>query len=202
MGRAIKESPPMLARDGGFVAAGWDQALDDVRALRDDSRKIIAEMQARYASDTGISALKVKFNNVLGYFVDVPAKHGDTLMAPPWSETFIHRQTLAGNVRFSTSELADLAGRISRAEEEAKARELAIFDELSARVSAASAALSAAPGRLPAWMLPLPRQPGRWKQMQSVHGSKKNPSSRQMPCAIRWSKRHSKRRGRALPPMP
>ncbi|MCA8892058.1 MAG: DNA mismatch repair protein MutS [Hyphomonas sp.] len=143
MGRAITESPPTLARDGGFVAAGWDKALDDVRSLRDDSRKIIAEMQARYASDTGISALKVKFNNVLGYFVDVPAKHGDTLMAPPFSETFIHRQTLAGNVRFSTSELAELAGRISRAEEEAKARELAVFDDLSARVSAASVSLSA-----------------------------------------------------------
>ncbi|WP_273418316.1 DNA mismatch repair protein MutS, partial [Hyphomonas adhaerens] len=143
MARAITESPPTLARDGGFVATGWDPALDEVRALREDSRKIIAEMQARYASETGISALKVKFNNVLGYFVDVPARHGDTLMAPPWSETFIHRQTLAGNVRFSTSELAELAGRISRAEEETKARELAIFEDLSARVSAASRALSA-----------------------------------------------------------
>ena len=141
--RAIVENPPMLARDGGFVAGGWDSALDEVRALRDDSRKIIAEMQARYASETGISALKVKFNNVLGYFVDVPAKHGDTLLSPPWSETFIHRQTLAANMRFSTSELADLAGRISRAEEEAKARELAVFDELAARVSAASRALAA-----------------------------------------------------------
>jgi len=141
--RAIAESPPMLARDGGFVAPEWDAALDEVRGLRDDSRKIIAEMQARYASETGISALKVKFNNVLGYFVDVPAKHGETLMAPPWSETFIHRQTLAGNIRFSTRELADLAGRISRAEEEAKARELAIFENLAKRVSAANAALSA-----------------------------------------------------------
>ncbi len=143
MARAIAESPPTLARDGGFIAPGWDAALDEVRGLRDDSRKIIAEMQARYANETGISALKVKFNNVLGYFVDVPAKHGETLMAPPWSETFIHRQTLAGNIRFSTRELADLAGRISRAEEEAKARELAIFDDLAKRVSAASAALSA-----------------------------------------------------------
>jgi DNA mismatch repair protein MutS len=143
MARAITQTPPTLARDGGFVAPGWDTALDEVRALRDDSRKIIAEMQARYASETGISALKVKFNNVLGYFVDVPAKHGDTLLTPPWSETFIHRQTLAGNVRFSTHELADLAGRISRAEEEAKARELAVFDELATRVSAASRTLSA-----------------------------------------------------------
>ncbi|MCA8901476.1 MAG: DNA mismatch repair protein MutS [Hyphomonas sp.] len=141
--RAIEDSPPMLARDGGFVAPGWDAALDDVRALRDDSRKIIAEMQARYAAETGISALKVKFNNVLGYFVDVPAKHGDTLMGPPWSETFIHRQTLAGNIRFSTRELADLAGRISRAEEESKAREIAIFEDLAACVAAAGPALSA-----------------------------------------------------------
>ena len=143
MARAIADSPPVLARDGGFVAPGWDTALDEVRALRDDSRRIIAEMQARYAAETGIAALKVKFNNVLGYFVDVPAKHGDTLMAPPWSETFIHRQTLAGNIRFSTAELADLAGRISRAEEETRARELAIFHDLSTRVSAASRALSA-----------------------------------------------------------
>ena len=141
--RAIAPSPPVLARDGGFVAPGWDAALDEVRSLRDDSRKIIAEMQARYAAETGISALKVKFNNVLGYFIDVPAKHGETLMAPPWSETFIHRQTLAGNTRFSTRELADLAGRISRAEEEAKARELAVFDDLAARVSAASLGLAA-----------------------------------------------------------
>jgi len=141
--RAIAESPPMLARDGGFVAPGWDKALDEVRSLRDDSRKIIAEMQARYASETGIPALKVKFNNVLGYFIDVPARHGETLLTAPWSETFIHRQTLAGNIRFSTRDLADLAGRISRAEEEAKARELAVFDDLAARVTATSAALAA-----------------------------------------------------------
>ncbi|HPE47149.1 MAG TPA: DNA mismatch repair protein MutS [Hyphomonas sp.] len=141
--RAISGNPPMLARDGGFVAPGWDAELDEVRALRDDSRRIIAEMQARYAGETGIPALKVKFNNVLGYFVDVPAKHGETLMTAPWSETFIHRQTLAGNVRFSTRELADLAGRISRAEEEAKGRELAIFADFATRVAGASDALSA-----------------------------------------------------------
>ncbi|KCZ90017.1 DNA mismatch repair protein MutS [Hyphomonas johnsonii] len=143
LARALTDAPPMLARDGGFIAPGWDSALDEARSLRDDSRRIIAELQARYAAETGISALKIKFNNVLGYFIDVPARHGDALMAPPLSETFIHRQTLAGNVRFSTRDLADLAGRISRAEEEAKAREIALFDGFCARVSDLNTGLTA-----------------------------------------------------------
>lgn len=136
LARAINESPPLLAREGGFIVQGWDAALDEARALRDDSRKIIAELQARYAEETGISGLKIKFNNVLGYFVDVSSRFGDALMAPPLSDTFIHRQTLASNVRFSTQELSELAGRISRAEDEAKGRELALFDAFVARVDA------------------------------------------------------------------
>ena len=139
---ALSENPPTLARDGGFVAPGWDAALDEARGLRDDSRQIIAALQARYAEETGIAALKIKFNNVLGYFVDVPARHGDPLMKPPLSETFIHRQTLASNVRFSTQELSELAGKISRAEDEAKARELAIFDSLCERIDQLTASLS------------------------------------------------------------
>tara|TARA_R110000850_G_scaffold170257_1_gene295690 strand:+ start:2133 stop:4844 length:2712 start_codon:yes stop_codon:yes gene_type:complete len=142
LSQALNDSLPMLARDGGFIAPGWDSALDDARGLRDDSRRIIAELQARYARETGISALKIKFNNVLGYFIDVPARHGDALMAPPLSETFIHRQTLAGNVRFSTRELSDLAGRISRAEEEAKAREGELFNEFCAGVDALNETLA------------------------------------------------------------
>ena len=139
---ALSENPPTLARDGGFVAQGWDAALDEARGLRDDSRQIIAALQARYAEETGISALKIKFNNVLGYFVDVPARHGDPLMKPPLSETFIHRQTLASNVRFSTQELSELAGKISRAEDEAKGRELAIFDQFCGRIDNLSPSLS------------------------------------------------------------
>ncbi len=138
LARAINDTPPVLAREGGFIAEGWDAALDEARALRDDSRKIIAELQARYAEETGISALKIKFNNVLGYFVDVSSRFGDALMAPPLSEVFIHRQTLASNVRFSTKELSELAGRISRAEDEAKGRELALFDGFVERVDALS----------------------------------------------------------------
>ncbi len=140
--KALSDTPPTLARDGGFVAPGWDTALDEARGLRDDSRQIIAALQARYAEETGISALKIKFNNVLGYFVDVPARHGDPLMKPPLSETFIHRQTLASNVRFSTQELSELAGKISRAEDEAKARELAIFDHFCERIDALNTPLT------------------------------------------------------------
>ena len=131
--RALVEAPPMLAREGGFVAQGWDAGLDEVRTLRDGSRRVIAELQSKYADQTGISALKVKFNNVLGYFLEVPAAKADPMLRAPLSACFIHRQTMAGAVRFSTHELADLAGRIGRAEDEAKAREIAIFDGFCAR---------------------------------------------------------------------
>ncbi len=77
-------------------------ALDETRALRDESRRVVAALQARYADETGVKALKIRHNNVLGYFVEVTAQHGDKLMAPPLNATFIHRQTLAGQVRFTT----------------------------------------------------------------------------------------------------
>lgn len=144
LNRALSEDLPTLARDGGFVAAGWDAALDEARALKADSRQIIAELQAKYSEHTSISALKIKFNNVLGYFIDVPARHADPLMQAPLAETFIHRQTLASNVRFSTSELSELAGKISRADDIAKGRELAVFEDFCQRIEALSEPLSAA----------------------------------------------------------
>ena len=131
---ALVDSPPVLLREGGFVRAGWDHALDEARGLRDDSKQIIANMQQNYADLSGVSALKIKFNNVLGYFVDVPARHGDAFLTPPLSETFIHRQTLANNMRFSTEALSELAGKISRAEEDASIREKAIFTDLVCRL--------------------------------------------------------------------
>ncbi len=146
--RALAEDLPALPRDGGFIATGWDETLDEAQALRRDSRQVIVALQSRYADETGISALKIKFNNVLGYFIDVPARHGDALMKPPYAETFIHRQTLASNVRFSTAELSDLAGRISRAEEAARTRELDLYRDLCARVEAQSDAISAAAAAL------------------------------------------------------
>jgi len=143
LAKALREDLPTLARDGGFIADGWDETLDEAQSLRRDSRKVIAALQARYAEETGIGALKIKFNNVLGYFIDVPARSGETLMKPPHAETFIHRQTLASNIRFSTAELSDLAGRISRAEEAAKTRELELYRDLCQRVEALSSSISA-----------------------------------------------------------
>ncbi|MEM8935427.1 MAG: DNA mismatch repair protein MutS [Pseudomonadota bacterium] len=145
---ALREAPPMLARDGNFVREGYDAALDELRSLRDQSRKIIAALEARYREDTGIKSLKAKHNNVLGYFLEAPAAHGEKLLSAPFNETFIHRQTLANSVRFTTGELAALDSKISRAGEEASVRELKIFDDLVASVLAAREPILAAAAAL------------------------------------------------------
>lgn len=111
--RALVAEPPVLARDGGFVATGFDAELDETRRLRDEGRGVIAAMQAEYVALTGIQSLKVKHNNVLGYFIEVTATHEDRMRARP--ETFIHRQTTAGQVRFTTLELSQLETRILNA---------------------------------------------------------------------------------------
>jgi DNA mismatch repair protein MutS len=135
---ALSDELPASKRDGGFVRDGYDAALDETRALRDESRRVVAALQARYADETQIKTLKIRHNNVLGYFVEVTAQHGDKLMKEPWNATFIHRQTLAGQVRFTTTELADLEARIANAAERALALELAIFERLSGDVVAAA----------------------------------------------------------------
>jgi DNA mismatch repair protein MutS len=112
--------------------------------LRDESRRVIAALQVRYAETTGIRTLKIRHNNVLGYFVDVTAQHGEKLISAPLNATFIHRQTLAGQVRFTTIELGELEAKIANAAERALALELEIFDRLAAAVTAASAAIKAA----------------------------------------------------------
>ena len=142
--RALSEQLPLIKRDGGFVREGYEAALDESRNLRDASRLVVAAMQARYADDTGIKGLKIRHNNVLGYFVEVTAQHGDKLMAPPLNATFIHRQTLAGQVRFTTSELGEIEAKIANAGDRALGLELEIFERLSAMALAASDELRAA----------------------------------------------------------
>jgi len=142
--QALAEELPALRRDGGFVRAGYDTALDEARALRDESRRVVAALQIRYAELTGIRTLKIRHNNVLGYFVDVTAQHGEKLTAPPFNATFIHRQTTAGQVRFTTTELGELEAKIANAADRALALELEIFDRLTAAVTAASGAIKAA----------------------------------------------------------
>ncbi|MEO1253145.1 MAG: DNA mismatch repair protein MutS [Pseudomonadota bacterium] len=140
---ALRADPPLLARDGGFIAKGFDPGLDAAIALRDESRRVIAGLESQYRDETGIKALKIKHNNVLGYFVDVPTAHGDKLMSGAHQETFIHRQTLASAVRFTTGALADLDARIARARDEALARELELFDDIVTAVLDRQAALAA-----------------------------------------------------------
>jgi DNA mismatch repair protein MutS len=141
---ALAEELPLFKRDGGFVRHGHLAALDEARALRDDTRQVIAGLQARYADDTGVKSLKIKHNNVLGYFVDVTAQHGEKLMAAPLNATFIHRQTLAGQVRFTTTELGQLEAKIANAADRALNMELELFEELNTAVVAASEAIKAA----------------------------------------------------------
>ncbi|MBK5912156.1 DNA mismatch repair protein MutS [Rhodothalassium salexigens] len=140
---ALVAEPPVLARDGGFVAPGYDAALDDHRRLRDESRRLIAGLEADYRQETGIQSLKIKHNNVLGFHVDVTARHADALLAPPLNARFIHRQTLANNVRFTTTDLADLARKIAEAGDRALAMEQEIFQRLSDAVLDAGLALTA-----------------------------------------------------------
>jgi DNA mismatch repair protein MutS len=138
LGAALADDLPYMKRDGGFVRAGYDATLDETRALRDESRRVVAALQARYADETGVRALKVRHNNVLGYFIEVTQQHGEKLLAPPLNTTFIHRQTLAGQVRFTTTELAALEAKIASAADRALAMELEIFDKLAALVTDAA----------------------------------------------------------------
>jgi DNA mismatch repair protein MutS len=118
---------PALTRDGGFVGDGVRPELDQARSLRDDSRRVIAQLEARLGAESGV-ALKVRHNAVLGYFVETTAKAAEPLMAPPLNATFIHRQTLANQVRFTTVELAELDAKIAQAAERALAIEVETFE--------------------------------------------------------------------------
>ena len=111
--QALVAEPPLLARDGGFIAPGFDAELDETRALRDEGRGVIGRMQAEYAEAAGVQGLKIKHNNVLGYFIEVTTTHEERLRAKP--ELFIHRQTTAGQVRFTTLALSELETRILNA---------------------------------------------------------------------------------------
>jgi len=123
----LAQDLPAQARDGGFVAPGVSLELDEARSLRDGARKVVASLETRLAGESGVP-LRIRHNNVLGYFLETSAKQAEPLMAPPLSAQFIHRQTLANQVRFTTVELSDLDARIARAADRALALELAQFE--------------------------------------------------------------------------
>jgi DNA mismatch repair protein MutS len=122
LARALIDELPILAREGGFVRKNYRPELDELRLLRDESRQIMARMQSRYSEQTGVKNLKIRHNNVLGYFVEVTASHGDRLMNAPLSETFVHRQTMANAVRFTTLELGEVEQKITAKLKEADQR--------------------------------------------------------------------------------
>jgi len=147
--QALVAEPPLLARDGGFIAPGHDAELDEARTLRDEGRSVIAAMQQQFITETGITSLKIKHNNVLGYFIETTATHAEKMLSPPLSETFIHRQTTANQVRFTTVELSALETKILNAGNHAVELEKRMFESLrssiidsAARIGAASAALA------------------------------------------------------------
>ncbi|TPW28408.1 DNA mismatch repair protein MutS [Pararhizobium mangrovi] len=145
----LADEVALLARDGGFVRDGHDGELDEMRALRDESRRVVAGLQARYAEETGVRSLKIRHNNVLGYFIEVTSANAGALMEGEAAKArFIHRQTTANAMRFTTNELADLETRIANAAERALSIELSIFSELVAAVTEEAGAIHAAAAAL------------------------------------------------------
>ncbi|MDP9413287.1 MAG: DNA mismatch repair protein MutS, partial [Pseudomonadota bacterium] len=130
LSRALVPSPPIDASQGGYIAEGYDAALDALRVTGGEGRRAIAALEARYRQQTGIGALKIRHNGVLGYHVEVPARNADKLMAA--DSGFTHRQTLAGVVRFNAPDLHEHALRVSQAGAHALAAEAAHFEELTA----------------------------------------------------------------------
>lgn len=129
--QALADDLPLLKRDGGFIRLNYNQELDETRSLRDESRCIIAKLQAQYAQETDIKTLKIKHNNILGYFIEVTNLQAPALTNSPQAKArFIHRQTMANAMRFTTTELAELESRIAHAANHALTLELEIFDTL------------------------------------------------------------------------
>ena len=128
---ALVDDPPHLRREGGFVRDGYRSELDEVRRLKEDSRSVMATLESKYIESTGIKSLKVRHNNILGFYVEVTQSNAKPLFEEPLSDTFRHRQTMANSVRFSTAELAETEGRIAAATQRALNLEQDIFSELA-----------------------------------------------------------------------
>jgi DNA mismatch repair protein MutS len=142
--RALVAEPPLLARDGGFIAPEHHDELDEARKLRDEGRSVIAQMQQQFVSDTGVSTLKIKHNNVLGYFIETTATHAEKMLSAPFSETFIHRQTTANQVRFTTVELSEMETKILNAGNHALEIEKRLYQKLKSAILDQAAEIGAA----------------------------------------------------------
>ncbi|HEV2866603.1 MAG TPA: DNA mismatch repair protein MutS [Allosphingosinicella sp.] len=142
LSRALVPAPPIDSAQGGYIAEGYDAALDALRAAGGEGRRAIAALEARYRQQTGIATLKIRHNGVLGYHIEVPARHADPLMAP--DSGFTHRQTLAGVVRFNAADLHEQALRVTQAGAHAVAAEAAHLEELTQAALGRAEAIAAA----------------------------------------------------------
>ena len=142
--RALADELPAKTRDGGFIRQGFEAGLDELRALRDESRRVIAALQADYAARFDCRSLRIKHNHFLGYYVEVPQEAGERFLREPLNAIFIHRQTMAGAMRFSTTELSELQTKIASAGDGALALEMAQFERLSGAIIACSNEIRAA----------------------------------------------------------
>ncbi len=133
--KSLNDELPLYTRDGGFIAKGWSAALDETRELGRNARQVIARLQADYAAKCDIASLKIKHNNVLGFFIEVTPRHADKMMVEPLNTQFTHRQTLGSAVRFTSVELAELDAKITGASERALALELEIFVQFNTRIN-------------------------------------------------------------------
>jgi len=138
---ALIDDPPHQKKDGGFVRTGFRSDLDEVLQLRDDSRRVMASLEARYVETTGVKSLKVRHNNILGFYIEVTAANALPLQSPPHDTTFRHRQTMANAMRFTTAELEEAEGRIASAAETALAIEFEVFANLESDIRASERAL-------------------------------------------------------------
>ena len=167
LGYALKPEVPYLTRDGNFIADGYRADLDEYRRLRDESKRVIALMEQKLKTETGVAPLKIKHNNMLGYFIEIPQIHEKKI-----PEHFIRRQGLAGSLRYSTEELNDIARKIEEAGTKAQQLELMLFEELVAEILAAGVAIVSA-ARALAEMdvvagLAMLAESGKWVRPQMV----------------------------------
>ncbi len=146
--QALVAEPPLIARDGGFIAPTYDTDLDEARKLRDEGRSVIAQMQQQFVSQTGIANLKIKHNNVLGYFIETTATHAEKMLSPPLSDKFIHRQTTANQVRFTTVELSEMETKIHNASNRALEIEKHLYEKLRQTILGNAAEIGATSGGL------------------------------------------------------
>jgi len=143
LGRALVERPPAQLDDGDTIKAGYDRDLDDLKAVRDGGKQYIAALQARERKRTGISSLKVGFNKVFGYYIEVTHAHRERIPAD-----YERRQTLTGAERYVTPDLKEYEAKVLGAEERIAAREREVLDQLRRRVGEAIARVQASAARL------------------------------------------------------